>query len=226
MDIELVIFDMDGVVFQGDNFWLDLHREYGTDEEGVRLANSYLNSDYVMLAELVIERLWKGRPASVFERLVERRSYHPGVQELFKFLHRRGLRSAIVSTGPYQLAERAQSELGIDEIRGNRVIIESGMISQVEIMVRETHKAEVGRRIMSSQAVDPARTAFVGDSYSDVALAELVGLPVAYNSKSAELNDVCKYMLRNGELGMLIGILENEMRSGPGTSRVRSRTTD
>ncbi|UCC73644.1 MAG: HAD family phosphatase [Gemmatimonadota bacterium] len=222
----MVIFDMDGVLFQGDNFWLDLHREYGTDEEGVKLANSYLNSDYVMLAELVIERLWKGRPASVFERLVESRRYNPGVQEVFEFLHRRGLRSAIVSTGPYQLAERAQSELGIDEIRGNRLIIESGMISQVEIMVRETHKAEVGRRIMSSQAVDPARTAFVGDSYGDVALAELVGLPVAYNSKSAELNDVCKYTLRNGEFAMLIGILENEMRSGPGNSRVRSRTTD
>jgi hypothetical protein len=43
--IRAALFDMEGVVFERRNFWLDLHRAFGTEEEGVRLAKKHLDSD-------------------------------------------------------------------------------------------------------------------------------------------------------------------------------------
>ena len=48
--------------------------------------------------------------------------------------------------------------------------------------------------------IEPENVAFVGDTSSDTSLAKLVGLPIAYNSQSEELNKVSRYNLKYGEL--------------------------
>jgi len=77
MKIQLVLFDMDGVLFEGDNFWLELHERYGTQVRGLSLAEKYLKSDYKVLAQHVLGDLWKGKPASAYWQLVNTRSYQP-----------------------------------------------------------------------------------------------------------------------------------------------------
>jgi phosphoserine phosphatase len=204
VQIDLVIFDMDGVIFEGHNFWLDLHREYGTEQEGVALADRYIDLDYTELAAQVMERLWKGQPSKPFHRLVQTRRYAKGVAKLFEFLHAREICSAIVSTGPYHLAERAQRDLSIDLIRANRLEIAGGMLTgAVDIQVRENHKDEVGRELISLVGTTLGRTAFVGDSDGDVSLAEIVGLPVAYGDRSKKLSSVAKHTLPTGRLSDL-----------------------
>ena len=60
MAIDFVIFDMDGVLFEGHNFWLELHKKYGTEKLGLELANKYFTSDYDALAIQVARDLWRG----------------------------------------------------------------------------------------------------------------------------------------------------------------------
>ncbi|MBI4450914.1 hypothetical protein HY642_02985 [Candidatus Woesearchaeota archaeon] len=38
---KLVVFDMDGVLFQHHNFWIELHKALGTWEEGKLLTQKY-----------------------------------------------------------------------------------------------------------------------------------------------------------------------------------------
>jgi phosphoserine phosphatase len=212
MKTKLIILDMDGVLFEGDNFWLDLHRQYGTEKEGLKLAEEFMDSNYTQLGRIVVRRLWKGKPASTFERLIKERSYQPRVRSVFEFLHHNKIRSAIVSSGPYQLAERAQRELGIDIIRANRLEIQNGVISDiVDIMVREGDKGRIGLELISSLGATPSQTAFVGDSDGDVGLAEVVGLPIAYNSKSARLNKLCQHALPYGEFEKIVPILKSSL---------------
>ena len=214
MSIGLVLFDMDGVLFEGKNFWLDLHRAYGTEEEGLALANRYLTADYDSLAGLVAGRLWKGKPAAPYWDLVRSREYQPGVRELFARLHAQGLRSAIVSSGPYHLAERAQRDLGIDAIRANRLLFEGDRLSgEVEVQIRDHDKLFAGRALMDELGVSPQATAFIGDSDSDVALAEAVALPVSYDPKSDRLVEVCRHVLRHGELICLADLVLNFQRT-------------
>jgi len=118
------------------------------------------------------------------------------------------MKSAIVSSGPYDLAARAQKELGIDEIHANRLTIENGTISdKIEIMVPDSQKKEIGLKVMRKLAISPCSAASIGDSDADIPLAQVVGLSIAYNSKSESLNKQCAYVLKYGELRECIGII-------------------
>lgn len=72
---------MDGVLFAHKNVWLELHKAYGTYEEGIALTERYLSVDYDRLVEEVAGMLWKGRPAAPFLRLIRENPCNPGVKE-------------------------------------------------------------------------------------------------------------------------------------------------
>jgi phosphoserine phosphatase len=207
--VELVVFDMDGVIFEGSNFWLDLHHAYGTAEEGIALANRYLDDDYGSLAEAVAGVLWKGRPSATYDVLVADRKYEGGLEELFAYLHSNQITTAILSSGPRRLAERARDDLGINHIRANEVLARGGLLSgEAEIAVPDAEKERVGLDLVRDAGATPASTAFVGDSSSDVGFARLVALPIAYNSSSEELDRVARVRLARGHLAELIPVLE------------------
>ena len=86
---------LDGVIFEGSNFWLELHRRYGTEKEGVEYANKYLSFDYDQLVKIVAGILWKGKPAAIIQELVDQRRYQPGIPEIFEFLHKNNIWTAI-----------------------------------------------------------------------------------------------------------------------------------
>jgi len=201
---------MDGVLFEGDNFWLDLHRKFRTATLGTRLAKKYLKSNYELLVENVAGKLWKGKSAHIYEELVAKRRYHPGVKEVFEFIKLNKIKSAILSSGPYDLAKRAQNELGIDVIYANRLMIKNEKIKgKVDVMVEDSEKANIGKKIAKKMNIDLSNVAFIGDTDSDVELSEQVGLPIAYNSNSILLKKVCKYSINYGELRNLIKILQS-----------------
>lgn len=207
----MIIFDMDGVIFEGDNFWLDLHKIYGTKKEALELADKYLYSnseaDYEHLSRYTANVLWRGKPASDYYSLIKERSYQPGVYELFDFIHQKNIRTAIISSGSYELALRAKQELGIDEVRANHLLVSDSKISGVYVMVSDNNKGRIGKDVMQQFKIESENVAFVGDTSSDISLAKLVGLPIAYNSQSEELNEVSKYSLKYGELEKVKNIL-------------------
>lgn len=209
MRIELVIFDMDGVIFEGDNFWLELHEKYGTEEKGLELARKYLLSDYGNLANLVARDLWKGKPASIYNLMINSRVYQPGVKKVFNYLNQENIPSAILSSGPYHLASRAQMDLGINAIWANRLSIkDNALTGEVEVMVQDHDKKKAGLSIIRHFKASPSHTVFVGDSDADFGLAEVIGFPISYNSKSEALNRVSKYILKYGEFERLIDIFK------------------
>jgi phosphoserine phosphatase len=203
-NILLVMFDMDGVIFRGKNFWLELHQAFGTQVQGIASADKYLSSNYDRLVQIVAGNLWKGRPADTYYSLVAKRHYQPGIKHLFKFLGKNNIRSAIISSGPYELALRAKQELGIELIRANRLIVENGHIAgSVDVMVPDSEKKRVGLEAMNILGVEPSRVMYIGDSDSDVELAESVGIAVAYDSHSEKLIAACDIVLDYGQLNKL-----------------------
>ncbi|MCG2719568.1 MAG: hypothetical protein L6266_02425 [Nanoarchaeota archaeon] len=43
---KLICFDMDGVIFKDNNFWIELHKRFGTLEQGIKLTEKYLHNNY------------------------------------------------------------------------------------------------------------------------------------------------------------------------------------
>ncbi len=117
--MKLIIFDMDGVIFEHLNFWLELHKAYGTYEEGAELTEKYVKTNYQKLVDEVVGRLWKGKPAKTYFELVKKIKYSLDVKETLSRLKELDYKTAIISSGPKELAERAKKELGIDYIYTN-----------------------------------------------------------------------------------------------------------
>jgi phosphoserine phosphatase len=205
---------MDGVIFEGRNFWLDLHRAMGTEREAWRLWHAYGKNDYRHLGKMTVEQLWIRRSAGAFYELIASRTYVHGAAKVIRWLRQHAVRSAIVSSGPYQLAERAQRELGVDVIRANRVAIsDTCFTGEVDIQVDDSRKELAAVAVMNELGMQPACTAMVSDNAGDSRLAGVVGRLIAYDPESPELAAAADTVIPSGHLPDLIRLLERQRYS-------------
>lgn len=213
--LKLVLFDMDGVIFEGKNFWLELHQRMGTEKQAWQLWQGLATRDYLRLSELTARKLWQGRSAQIFLEMIEQRRLVTGIESVFNFLNQHGIATAVVSSGPYQLAERAKQLFSITEIFANKLDIdESGCFSgSVEVQVIDNAKHEVGKTLQAKYGATPETTAMIGDSNSDVTLAQLAKLAIAYDTQDIELVKVCSHRLYAGQLAQAVPLLEGDQSS-------------
>jgi phosphoserine phosphatase len=212
--LEVFVFDMDGVIFEGHNFWLDLHIALGTKDEALDLAGRYMLSDYGRLAEITAGTLWKGRSAEPLLRLVRDRRYVDGMPELFHALNEARVITCIVSSGPYQLAQRAQADCDIHAIFANKVAIGDGRFTgTVNLGVDNNKKGEVLWRFLSSLDRDKPAVAVMGDTASDMDMFQYADLCIAYDSETEALLTKSDIGLRRGEMPRFAAALAQYLTS-------------
>lgn len=207
----LLCFDMDGVIFEHKNFWMELHKALGTEREGRKLTKKHLHSDYETLVKEVVEKLWKGKSAEPYHRLIQRISYNPGVKEVFEIIKKEGWFSALISSGPIDLARRAQKELGIDHIFANELIVREGRITGEfvwPIAAGYEKKVEIVEHLAEDLGVDLAEVVFVGDSIIDIGAFKIVGTSIAFNCKNKELMKVATHIVEGNDLRKILPYLE------------------
>ncbi|MBI4148760.1 HAD-IB family phosphatase [Candidatus Woesearchaeota archaeon] len=176
--MNLVVFDMDGVLFQHFNFWVELHKVFGTWEEGKKLTQQYLHTDYPKLVQEVIGRLWAGKPAEAYYDLINSQTYVAGAKEVFAELRKRNLVTAIITSGSYDLAVRAQKELGVDYIFANKLLVENGRIVGTTDMslwpIRSDEKVLPLQQLCQQLKISSSEVIAVIHDYNDIKLARHV----------------------------------------------------
>lgn len=175
---KLIAFDMDGVIFEHHNFWMELHKAFGTLEEGIALTKQYVKTNYDKLVQEVIGRLWKDKPAKPYFDLIANHKYVDGANETFKALKRNGHTTMLITSGPYDLALRAKNELGVDYIFANRLPIESGKVVGTSEMgywkIRDDRKVEPLEEIRANLKIDGRDVIAVIHDKNDIKLAKHV----------------------------------------------------
>lgn len=196
--MRVVFLDMDGVIFThaGEkNFWLALHEAYGTLAEGREATEQLLYTDYDRLVDTVVHKLWKGRSAAPYQQLLKSAAYLPGVREGVRELQRRGFTLAIITSGPHELLERAQRELGITKGVANRLDIAEGVITGLSRdrtgntlwPVRADNKVPFAEQICADLGEHLSESFMIGDDLNDVPLFKRVGTSIAFNTDRPEL---------------------------------------
>lgn len=210
MKFKLIVFDMDGVIFKDDNFWNRMHYEYDTVDEGFELSKKYLKTNVKKLADEVIGRLWKGKSAEGFFRLIKTAQYNIGAEHLFQELKKTGIKTVILTSGPLQLAQRAQKELGIDSVYGNEIIIKDSKITgdYKWISLDYSHKGETFLGICREFNVKSEEAIVVGDNDQDVFKFEKAGFSIAFNSNSKELKEKADVIIDSGNLMDILEFVE------------------
>ena len=207
MTYKLVCFDMDGVIFKDINFWIELHKKFGTLEQGIELTKKYLHTDYDRLVEEVVVKLWKGKEAKPYYDLVNSIEYLPGVKETFDHLKTRGYITAIISASSIDVARRVQRDYGVDHIFANELVIRDGKVAGEFIWpigAGKEKKAQIIRDLCSDLGISPKEVIYVGDSDTDIEAFKEVGISIAFNSSSEELKKVSKYTVDTHNLADVI----------------------
>lgn len=203
---------MDGVIFRDVNFWLELHKKFGTFKEGKQLTEKYLYTNYDKLVQEVVGRLWKGKDAKPYYSLVKSLKYLPGVAKTFKFIKEQGLLTAIISASSIEVARRVQHDHGVDYLFANELVIKDNKVTG-EFLWPIAHarekKAEIIHHLCEDLDISPEEVIYVGDSRDDIEAFKEVGLSIAFNSQSKELKEVASQIVEDKNLTKIIPLISD-----------------
>lgn len=212
MTYKLICFDMDGVIFKDINFWLELHKKFGTLEQGIKLTEKYLHNNYEKLVEEVVVKLWKGKNTKPYFDLVNSLEYLPGVEKVFSYVKRQDWITAIISASSIDVARRVQQDYGVDHLFANELVIKDGKVSGDFIWpigAGKHKKAEIIHHLCKDLGIKPKEVIYVGDSDTDIEAFREVGLSIAFNSSSEQLKKIATHVVESNNLADILPYLKN-----------------
>ncbi len=185
MAIRLVAFDMDGTLVDVESSWAEVHRLLGESNEEALQAflRDEIDDLEFMRRDLA---LWRKHLPEIGEADLERMLAHVGLvtgaRELFRALHARGTRTAIVSGGLDVLAQRVGRELGVDRVLANGFVLDGRgrLTDEGLIRVPIKGKREVLARVQRELGIGPEESAAVGNSSIDVGLFARARIGIAF----------------------------------------------
>jgi len=210
----LIGLDVDKVLVKPGNFWMELHRVFGTLEQAKPLNEKFLipgdPQAYNKLIEAVVVELWKGKDAEPYFDLVASLPYNNGIGRVFEYVRDQGLKVALVSASSYDLGVRIHRDFKVDHIFANKLIIEDGKIAgRFDPIVGEgtKEKARIMANLCEVYGINRRQAMFVGDGNVDVEAASSVGFSVAFNSTSEKLRKVATRIVDGDNLENLVEVL-------------------
>lgn len=190
--MKLVLFELEGCIFDIDDFWMELHKVYSTMREGKILTQRYQKTNNARLVDLVINGLWKKKNALYLYHLIDSIKYVDGIKENFAKIKEAGFKTAVISDAPSELALRAKKELDVDFMVNNVIGIDNGRLSGEYIWtVSPDNKLEHLSIICSKEGIRLSDVIFVGRKNSDLKLANSVGFSIAFRCSDTELKAAC-----------------------------------
>ncbi len=186
MPIELVIFDVDGVLKEVVDPYSLLHRHFGTEEEGRRHFQAFRNGyiTYHEFAQLDAWS-WRGRSVDEIKGLLRSTPYASGAFEAVAGLRSRGIPYVLLSSGFDLNVEDVAVELKAHGWCANILHRDRGrIVGRMTVRVPYAGKGPIVQEIIRRWHVDPARVLAVGDSDTDIRMFEQVGHAVAVQPRS------------------------------------------
>jgi phosphoserine phosphatase len=120
------------------------------------------------------------------QNIVDKAEFHDGVEELFAWLHSRGVITALITGGFKSLADRVQKHLKIDHaLSGCEYFFDSEGFIEFFNLLPSDHEGKLSfmKQVLFEHGLTPKEAAFVGDGENDKHLAECAGFSIAFNAQ-------------------------------------------
>lgn len=207
---KLIFFDMEGTIFRkavdgtqgiAPSAWTLIAKHLGLEalaEEEATKAR-WNQGGYRGYSEWVEDSIRihqkYGLDRKFFEKVIEEIDYHPGVEEVFEVLNRRGVRTALVSGGFKAQANRAAVDLRINHVLAACEYFwdPRGRLIHWNVLPADfTSKLDFMKLLMKEYKLRKRECAFVGDGRNDIPLAKVVGRSISFNG-DPELQNAATY---------------------------------
>lgn len=210
--VELVCFDMDGVLIDVGSSWVMVHKHFGVQNEASLRA--YLNGEFD--DQEFIKRdaaLWLRLKPKIrrddFEAIFRVPPFMAGVERTIATLKAEGVEVAIVSGGVDVMAENVARRLGIPRVAANGFVYDADGHITGEGVVRTplNDKAAPVVRFAKDLGIPLERTLTVGNSLPDVAMFEVAGRSIAFHPEDDYTRQHATWVLEDGPLDQILPLV-------------------
>jgi len=215
--LELVVFDMDGVLTDILSSWKYIHDYFNTsNEKSVDLYVRGKIDDKEFIRRDA--ELWKinGRPLKKeqLENILKEIPLMKGAKETVDFLKKNGIKTAIVSAGLDLLANRIANDIGIDLIYANGIQTdEQGYLSGDGIVgVKLRFKDETIQQISKKYSIPLNRITTIGNSCFDIPMFESSGLGIAFNPEDQCVCNYADFTIEKKDLKNVIPLINKYIK--------------
>jgi len=176
----LAAFDLDGTLLEHDSSWAALHRHFGTTHLGAASLKLYSEGkiDYREFMRRDISSWPKPLTKTQISAILSGYKIRKEAPETIEGLHRRGIKTAIVSSGIDILAEKVASRLGIEHWVANGLKFDKNerVLPRGVGRVDPTRKDMAYRRLLKRLGIRADRTIAIGDTIYDLAFLKSAAL--------------------------------------------------
>jgi phosphoserine phosphatase len=212
--LELVIFDMDGVLTDIISSWKYIHDYFKTSNE--RSVNEYLKGEIDDMEFIRRDAiLWKenGKPTTI-NRIADILSdvqLMKGAKESIDTLKRNNIETAIVSAGLDILSDKVATKLGINYVYSNGVKTdkEGHLNGEGIVGVRLMYKDLTVRKLADQLNLPFERIAAVGNSCYDIPMFEITGLSIAFNPEDDCTRAKADVIIEGKDLTKILPVLKS-----------------
>ena len=211
--IQLVCFDMDGVLVDTISSWKTIHDYFGTSNE--QSVDDYLKGKIDDLEFIKRDiSLWMNQdhPPTLKEikTILYATPLMQGIHECITFLQQHHVKTAIVSAGLDVLAQRVAEECEIDYVFANGLKEdENGQLTGEGILqVQLMYKDKTVRHLIADLGIPATYCASIGNSCFDVPMFESSGLGIAFNAEDDCVKQSADIIVKGKDLRDLIPVLK------------------
>jgi phosphoserine phosphatase len=199
--IQMVVFDMDGVLVDIDSSWQVVHRAFSVDnsnnirrhQQGEITYDEFVHSDI---------SLWGRTHHDQIQQILATVPLMQGVETIFTQLHRAGKTTAIISSGLMPLANRLRKLYNIDYVYANELRTDTAgyLTGEGDSYITLDNKGDILTQLCTRIQIPPENCAVIGDSRFDLPLFHLAGLSIAFNAKDSAIQHAADITIVSSDL--------------------------
>ena len=176
----LAAFDLDGTVLEHNSSWVAIHRHYGTEHVGAASLRLYTEGriDYHEFMRRDIASWPKGVTRDEIKSILSGYAIRREAPKVFEELRRRGIQTALVTSGIDILAKEVAEALKIDHWVANGLKFDrAGVLQPTGVgRVDPTRKDLAFKKMLRRLGVPPKDAIAIGDTIYDLAFLKSAGL--------------------------------------------------
>ncbi len=204
---KLALFDLDGTLTKERSAWEYIHRRLGVWEGyAEKFQEAFLRGEitYHRFCELDAE-VWKGMRVSEMERILRAIPLYEGIEELVGYLRGKEIKLGIISSGLSFLSNWIKERYGFDYAVANELGMTDGVLNgQIKIRVHYDRKGKWVQEARRRFKARKEEVIAIGDSTGDIAMFQMAGLSIAFNSHSPQLDAFASLSIQSPDLRDII----------------------
>ena len=209
-NIKLVVFDMDGTLLQPRSSWAQIHDHFGTDNtEMLRLYIDHKITDEEFVKGDI--KLWNSNSKKTVNEeyinsIMDKIKPLKGAEILIKELHKKNIKTVILSGGIQYLADRWMNKWNMDYALANELIDDDKGNLTAIINSSGHNKGPMMDKIIKKYNYKKNQVAAVGDTIVDIPMFDRAGLAIAVNTDDKKVIEKADYHLK-GDLRELKNLI-------------------